>query len=158
DGLEACEVQGSFTRSLIGERAMGYQAFHQTPSVIPRSVDCRKYLELLSQAITCSPQPLPAGRNQMQLVVAQFAAAEAAAPAWDKNKHILTALLLPSLSKSFDAYAVAIAYRETVLTAIAAERYRPKTGQLPSPLADLIPDYLAATPLDPFDDQPLRFL
>jgi hypothetical protein len=155
--LEGCDLQGSFTRSLIGERAMGYQAFNQLPT-ISHSVDCHKYLELLSQAITFSSQPLPAGRNQMQLVTAQFTAAEAAAPAWSKDKHALSAPLLPTLTSSFDAYAVAIAYRETLLTAIAAERYRLKTGRLPTQLADLTPDYLAATPLDPFDDQPLRFL
>jgi hypothetical protein len=43
------------------------------------------------------------------------------------------------------------------VAALAAERYRDAHGDWPRDIADLVPDYLAAVPLDPFDAKPLRF-
>jgi hypothetical protein len=43
------------------------------------------------------------------------------------------------------------------LVALAAERYRQKFGDWPKALADLVPQYLAAVPLDPFDGKPLQY-
>jgi hypothetical protein len=43
------------------------------------------------------------------------------------------------------------------LVALAAERYRREHGDWPRALADLVPGYLPAVPLDPFDGQPLRY-
>ena len=45
----------------------------------------------------------------------------------------------------------------TARTALAVERYRLATGQLPSRLADLVPTYLEQVPQDPFDGQSLRY-
>src|SRR5262245_52643943 len=41
--------------------------------------------------------------------------------------------------------------------ALAAERYRRKYGDWPPSLTDLVPHYLPAVPLDPFDGKPLRY-
>jgi hypothetical protein len=43
------------------------------------------------------------------------------------------------------------------LAAVAAERYRREHGDWPQAVADLVPGYLPAVPLDPFDGQPLRY-
>jgi hypothetical protein len=43
------------------------------------------------------------------------------------------------------------------VVAIAAERYRKDHGAWPAALADLVPAYLGAVPIDPFDGQPLRY-
>jgi hypothetical protein len=43
------------------------------------------------------------------------------------------------------------------LAALAAERYRLAHGDWPRTLADLVPAYLPAVPLDPFDGEPLRY-
>src|SRR5262249_47715700 len=43
------------------------------------------------------------------------------------------------------------------LVALAAERHRRQHAAWPQSLADLVPTYLQAVPLDPFDGQPLRF-
>jgi hypothetical protein len=43
------------------------------------------------------------------------------------------------------------------LAAVAAERYRREHGNWPKTLADLVPAYLPAVPLDPFDGEPLRY-
>ena len=44
-----------------------------------------------------------------------------------------------------------------VNTALAVERYRLEYDRLPERLEELVPAYLAAVPLDPFDGQPLRY-
>jgi hypothetical protein len=155
--LEACDPQGSFTRSLIGERAMGFQAFQQLGSIAPRSLDCQNHIQALTQTIACSSQPLPAGRQQLQSMIAQFQARQKAAPSWDQSKLILTNQFLPLLAKLFDAYVKTVAYRDSLLAAVAAERHRLKTGEFPAQLADLVPTQMSSVPLDPFDGQPLRF-
>jgi hypothetical protein len=43
------------------------------------------------------------------------------------------------------------------VAAVAAERYRREHGDWPGSLADLVPGYLPAVPLDPFDGAPLRY-
>lgn len=42
-------------------------------------------------------------------------------------------------------------------TGIALERYRLKHGVHPAALADLVPSYLPAVPIDPWDEKPLRY-
>lgn len=154
--VEASDIQGSFTRALIGERARGYLAFQQQTGAW-RSADCLKYLEMLKGTIAFSAESLPDGRNHMRGMLDQFEAQErAAAASLARNNHVLTAQTLPSLTSAFDAYCKATAYQRALVAAIAAERYRLKTGQFPSQLTDLVPDYLPAVPIDPFDGQPLR--
>ncbi|MCC7408955.1 MAG: hypothetical protein IT442_12860 [Phycisphaeraceae bacterium] len=46
----------------------------------------------------------------------------------------------------------------TFAAVLAIERYRITEGRLPGSLHDLVPEYLPEVPLDPFDDQPLRYL
>jgi hypothetical protein len=41
-------------------------------------------------------------------------------------------------------------------TAVAAERFRRDQGRWPAALDELVPAYVTAVPLDPFDGQPLR--
>jgi len=40
---------------------------------------------------------------------------------------------------------------------LAIERYRLSKGRLPDALAELIPEFLSAVPLDPFDGNPIRY-
>ncbi len=66
-------------------------------------------------------------------------------------------LLLPAVSK------IDLAARRTdgnlrcLEAALAAERYRRKHGRWPDTLEQLVPEFLAAVPLDPEDGAPLRF-
>jgi len=47
--------------------------------------------------------------------------------------------------------------RQTVITAIALKRYQLNHGNYPERLSELMPEFLAAVPLDPVDGQPLRY-
>ena len=49
------------------------------------------------------------------------------------------------------------AWRGNARAALAVERYRLVHGVCPERLADLVPDYLDAVPMDPFDGEPLRY-
>jgi hypothetical protein len=53
--------------------------------------------------------------------------------------------------------AEAEAERRILLTAIALERYRGKHGTYPGSLAQLVPEFLPAVPLDFMDGRPLRY-
>ncbi|HLJ10190.1 MAG TPA: hypothetical protein VKU82_03320 [Planctomycetaceae bacterium] len=48
--------------------------------------------------------------------------------------------------------------RDTALVALALERYRRANGAWPESLAALVPEFLDAVPLDPYDGNPIRFL
>jgi len=50
-----------------------------------------------------------------------------------------------------------MARMQVARTAVAVERYRVATGQLPQDIADLVPTYIETAPLDPFDGRPLRY-
>jgi hypothetical protein len=49
------------------------------------------------------------------------------------------------------------AHIELARTALAIERYRLATGEVPAELAVLVPQYLNGVPIDPFDGRPIRY-
>ncbi|MBN9689573.1 MAG: hypothetical protein J0M24_04985 [Verrucomicrobia bacterium] len=57
-----------------------------------------------------------------------------------------------------DLAATSMAVKRSALTACAVERYRLKnSSRLPERLEELVPEFLPAVPLDPFDGRPLRY-
>jgi len=69
---------------------------------------------------------------------------------------LFTRMLVPALSSCGKRAAETDAQYRLACTALAAEKYRAKTGQPPARLDALVPDYLDAVPMDPFDGKPLR--
>src|SRR5262249_375114 len=111
-----------------------------------------------SQVIAAGREPFPKGRSHFQKVVAQLTAEQAASRPLAKQKFALAAQVIPSFTASFDAAARTLAYQRAILTAIAAHRYRLKSGRFPAKLDELIPDFLPDALQDPFDGQSLRLL
>lgn len=64
----------------------------------------------------------------------------------------------PVLERPFQFDVNLTARTRCTLAALAAERYRLQTGSFPESLDQLVPGYLEAVPIDPFDAQPLRYL
>ena len=62
--------------------------------------------------------------------------------------YILVKILMPSLARLMQLHVKISAHLECARTALAAERYRLKTGRLPAALSQLVPDYLKAVPTD----------
>ncbi len=55
------------------------------------------------------------------------------------------------------AEGTALADRRAARTLVAIRRYELKNGEPPATLAALVPEFLPAVPLDPFDKMPLRY-
>lgn len=74
------------------------------------------------------------------------------------HKGLLVSLIVSSMTRSFHTLADIEASDVCAQVAVAATRYRLDHGKLPDHLGDLVPAYLDAVPLDPFDGQPLRLI
>jgi hypothetical protein len=71
--------------------------------------------------------------------------------------HAISAMMLPALTRVAQLDVRRQAHLELARTALAIERYRLATGDVPGQLEQLVPDYLDAVPIDPFDGQPIRY-
>ncbi len=69
----------------------------------------------------------------------------------------VTGLMASNYSTMCRAFVGIEARHRTIITGIAAERYRQKHGQLPEQLHDLVPEFLEAIPEDPFSGQALCY-
>lgn len=65
--------------------------------------------------------------------------------------------IVESARRTAAAFANATALQRAALAAIAVERHRQATGQLPQALTELVPAYLPELPLDPFTGGPMRY-
>jgi hypothetical protein len=65
---------------------------------------------------------------------------------------------MDALAKNLSAERAHEASFRCTVAALAAERFRRDRGRWPVAVADLVPDYLAKIPRDPFDGGPLRLL
>jgi hypothetical protein len=71
--------------------------------------------------------------------------------------HVMIKMLGPAVGRSAELDARTRAGIDQAKTALAIERSRLATGKLPERLEELVPQYLAQVPIDPFDGQPLRY-
>jgi hypothetical protein len=69
---------------------------------------------------------------------------------------LMTRLIAPSVSVAIETLAKVEAADACAHVAVAMTRYRLDQGALPSKLDELVPKYLDAIPVDPFDGHPLR--
>jgi ABC-type transport system involved in multi-copper enzyme maturation permease subunit len=69
----------------------------------------------------------------------------------------LLGLLAPAVGRAAGVHRSSVAQLRSLVTALAVERYRLRTGHWPQRLADLVPEYLVEPPADPFDGKPLRY-
>lgn len=74
-----------------------------------------------------------------------------------KRYYILSALLLPAYANVVIRDATADARTRLAIAALAIERFRLAREHLPENLNELVPQFLSAVPVDPFDGQPLRY-
>ncbi len=74
------------------------------------------------------------------------------------ERAVLVRLLFPALEKVSEAARRKQAQVRCMMTTLAVERYRQAHGSWPETLNQLVPEMLAAVPLDPFDGEPLRYV
>lgn len=107
------------------------------------------YIDLLTQYIQVMQLP-PHQRHQAALALDHESADVS-------ESRILLREAQPSLAKFFATHVKNLAELRTARVALAVERYRLHSGDLPGALDELVPEYLSAVPLDPFDGQGLRY-
>jgi hypothetical protein len=74
------------------------------------------------------------------------------------NTAIWGEFVIPSMVRAGELWCRGIAMNRALQAALAAEQFRLRQQRWPDALDELVPDYLDAVPLDPFDDQPLRYI
>jgi hypothetical protein len=165
--LRAIRYDESLRQALLGERVLGAQAFTnpagltmQGPGVLwhlTRSSDYAYYQQIMSRLIAASRRPWPQARDDVAAIDAEIEAVKGGSPVtrWQRSMTLLT---VPSLSHCFDAAARGTALNASADTAIAMELFRRRTGELPTRLDVLAPEYLPHVPLDPYDGKPLRLV
>ena len=74
----------------------------------------------------------------------------------DKKQSLLLPLILPWFERQAETMARGDAQRRIVELALAMCRYHAKNGKYPEKIDELVPDFIAFVPLDPFDGKPIR--
>lgn len=80
-----------------------------------------------------------------------------ALPPVDPGEKRIILRFLPAVNKVAPAYWRNVAETQCAVVGIACERFRHKNARWPKALADLVPEFLPAVPLDPFNSQPLQY-
>jgi hypothetical protein len=65
--------------------------------------------------------------------------------------------IIPNGERAFQSAVQNETMRQLTITAIALKRYELGHHRLPSDLAELVPEFLSAVPIDPMSGQPLRY-
>lgn len=168
--LEGVQPDGGLTVALIGDRGMMFQEFlsSQSPGVVQLTEgdntgslpglaqDCDMYLRMMAQLIAASRMTFPQSFNRAKLIEAELTNVSAGWSEFERGSRTMTLQDIPVSVKAFWATANSIAKLDTMRAAIAAERYRLKTGSFPAELDDLVPGYLERIPIDPFDGRAIR--
>ena len=71
--------------------------------------------------------------------------------------YAISRMIAPAVSEVMTQDIADMAALRTAHTALAVERFRLATGELPETLDDLVPKYLDSVPKDPFDGYDLRY-
>jgi hypothetical protein len=177
DGLDTLQAEllreADFPRLAVayrGERAITFQSFAwmtsgragaPAPTGIPvldpiARWGMRSYLPAVQhRSLELMTDCLDAARKPFD----QQRAAFKAVPQPDPNdwRSMMTRLLLPAIEKTADAGLRTRGELLAAGAAVAAERYRRKTGTWPASLEALVPEFLPTLPNDPFTGQPLAF-
>jgi hypothetical protein len=115
-----------------------------------KDLGTRKSLEAFQGLIDAVGQPDSA-------TIKRFSAASQKTAALPKYC-MLWSMLMPSYERACELWVRSEGMDRAMQAAIACERYRLATGAWPESLDALVPGYLDAVPLDPFDGKPIRHL
>ncbi|MBN1362318.1 MAG: hypothetical protein JW993_17110 [Sedimentisphaerales bacterium] len=169
--VHAADDPDALVRALVGARCMNLELFQRPESIerelletsdgLPPPVALEMYkdvglaaregvlfLDLMTECIDAVQSSAPGRYEAGRLLQAQL-------PPTRKGY-----VLLPRLSNIGHLVlleADASACLRTALAALGVQRYWLAHGELPSDLADFVPDFLDSVPDDPFDGRPLRY-
>lgn len=147
DGIRTGKVPPRVLFGLVGPKADATARLYRVSGLAEREEVY--YLGVLNDYIAATRRPLGE----------RLPAAKAVARRTKNCPRIffISSMLLPALEKAIEKDVEGIVNLEVARTALAVQRFRLAQGKLPAVLGDLVPVYLDAVPVDPFDGQQLRF-
>jgi|GEM_PF-4351387 len=168
--------------ALIGERVFGLLAF-QTPEPSLRAFatdyaaatfseedirgllnnvsfnidqDRQTFEDLMSQNIAIAKLP-PAERMSKATVGRDFSERTKNGTPTARRTATFSILFVPAFDVIFDFTAMGEARRDAGVVAIAIQQFRLRENKPPQALSELVPEFLPAIPIDPYDGQPLKY-
>lgn len=161
--VAAIDPQRSIKNGLLGERGMGFHTFHHLSQLegleilagedgtLQRPGDLKVYLGMMREMIEAADESPAQARITAKQIENKLKARIGKQNPLDRLEIVVTAQLMPATGSVFDASARTQALRDSAVSGIAFRRYQLKYGRAPASLAALVPEFLPAVPLDPFD-------
>ena len=141
---------GDFEGEAKGGTQLGTQVLELT-GLLPS--DRRLAMDTFTKAIALLEHESPSALEEYQKLIDAASAEAGRFP-----PKILSKAILPAFSKTAEKFAAYEARRRSALTAVAIESFRvANQGRSPEQLEELVPNYLASLPEDPFDGHSLRY-
>ncbi|MCO6456478.1 MAG: hypothetical protein J5I93_14370, partial [Pirellulaceae bacterium] len=165
--VRRADYSQAMVRSIVGERAIGIQAMKDPASVmgtgtssnwiaaLPRGDDICLTIKYYEQVLSVSDQPYYQSKPALQAATGQIVQSQSST--MGHLRYMITGLMTPALQAAHTARARIEANQRLADAALAVQRYQLQHGGPPESLAQLVPQFLPAVPLDPFDGQPLRY-
>ncbi len=110
-----------------------------------------KLLRVMNAAVEAARLPPEERREALRRVEEEYAAAVG-----PEETLLRTHMIVGNLPCRLWGYRSGDAFLRSALAGLAAERFRLDRGRWPRALAELVPAYLAAVPLDPWGGRPFR--
>lgn len=150
EGLEDGSIpwENLFRYGHVNPRPQHYAAFRAYKALLPG--DRAKALQICSEFLAATKRP-----HHEQLPALHTVTIPKGPP--DEFRYIGTKLLIPAYERFAEAALRTRADLLCAATAVACERFRRKNGRFPTEPAELVPDYLPAVPVNPFDGQPVTY-
>ena len=148
-------------RGRMSGRVMNGLAFAVLRPLFTRTV--RNQLKPFEEAIEVARRPWPAKLDATDVLKQRYAGHALPRPAQRTWLQRAAAVFPPALGvATLESYVPIagqnLAMRRTSIAAVAIERFRrAHAGEAPATLSALVPEYLAAVPMDPFSGQPLLY-
>ncbi|MCC6797820.1 MAG: hypothetical protein IT366_22085 [Candidatus Hydrogenedentes bacterium] len=147
--IRAADDPDTLYRAFVGERCLSMDP----SSPIRRTPIISQFLATpTAQVVT---EVIAAGRLSGAKRRDEFARIQQAV---DGSFNPYAGVLVPAFGRTHETHDRDLATLRVAATVIAIERYRIAENKIPDSLSALAPRYLDAVPIDPFDEQPLRFL
>ena len=158
--LAAAEDPAALPRTMASERCVAFSALDILNERIGYSfayamlglldVDKLAYLSYMKEAVLLCGEPLAEAYATAESLQARL---DADLPAGA----LITFAVMGGFEELVTLHIKDLAGLRAARTAVAVERYRLATGNLLGSLDELVPAYMEAVPIDPFDGQPLRY-
>ncbi|HUT94290.1 MAG TPA: hypothetical protein VMY37_32825 [Thermoguttaceae bacterium] len=171
EDLRAADYHEHLREAMLGERVTGMMAIENPGSWeegserglfgtawrLTQSDGAAFFLDHMGAMIAAAEKPWPEALEEAARAQDRLDAL-GRGPFLTKIRHVIPLLLAPALGVAFEAAARHVAMTGAADAAVACERYRRRYGKLPEQLDQLVPEFLAKVPVDPYTGEPLQYV